>query len=92
MPCPSGMLVTETFTVSPASAKFVVFETVTISGETALAGDDIAPLITSATAVTPEARDLINLFMITFSFLLIGIFGYLLFKLQRNDDVGLTIC
>lgn len=64
-------------TASPARAKFAVFETVATSGESALAGDEIAPLATIATAVTLRASDLINLFMI-----------YLFFSIDRDDVVS----
>jgi len=66
-------------TVSPASAKFAVFETVTTSGESAFAGDEIAPLATIAAAVTLRASDLINLFMI-----------YLFFYIDRDDGVSIS--
>ena len=64
------MPVTETFTVSPVSARFAVFETVTMSGDSAFAGDEIAQLATSAVAVALSTSVLIDLFMISrfFSF------------------------
>jgi hypothetical protein len=61
----------DTFTDSPALAKFVVFETVTLSGDAALAGEVSAPLATNAVAVTARNAVFSVLFIIS-HFILAG--------------------
>jgi hypothetical protein len=54
-----------TLTVSPTSARSAVFETATVRGDAAPAGDKIAPLATKAEAVRPRSVLFRNVFIIT---------------------------